>query len=232
MVRPKAENLLANKRLDPATLCYGPSKKTVVVLGNWPSEESGKLWCACWQTGQRKDINPVDLSRLADTDQVGWEAVKTRVKSWARGGDHDAAWWLAYAYEGINQPSSVWYYIAALRISRGRPSWALQRVYSDTIFGAMCEGVDHPCIRFMDEIPEFNGAAQWGDWAEAIQRAEKAVPLLPTNEQYRQANEILDDPDRCLTKGIFLREFGVTEQGLYAWKRKYVSPEENVAGSH
>lgn len=193
------------------------SAEALIVLGNCIDEDTQTIWCASWMSGKRHDVRPAQLLRLPDEAQPSWSEGCERCALWAAQGNHHAAWWLGWAYEGVNHPRSIWYYIASLRMTKGRPSWALQRIHADAYTGEMYESVPEPCLRFMQEIPEFNGAKSWGDWKQAITCAERAIHRPVSAEALRQAVAL--DEAGHITHPEVLRTCAVTEQGLARWLR-------------
>lgn len=115
-----------------------------------------------------------------------------------------------------NHPRSIWYYIASLRMTKGQPRWALKRIYADAYTGGMCKDVPEPCLRFMQEIPEFNGAKTWGDWKQAIACAGRAIHEPVSTEAIAQAVALGEVGD--MTQREVLRACAVTEQGLARWR--------------
>jgi len=195
----------------------------LVVLGNVVNDETGTIWCAGWDTGTRYDLNPTELRRLPETKQPTWEEVCSRCAGWAAKGDHHSAWWLGWAYEGVNHARSIWYYVASLRMTRGKPSWAWPRIYDDTFSGSMCPNIPHPSLEFLKEIPEFNGAKEWGEWQPAIRHAEIAEHVPASEEAYRRAAKMNNELEQGTLEGhtyrSILRSCAVTTQGLAAWER-------------
>lgn len=150
----------------------------LLVMGNCLGR-NGTIWCAEYATGIQCDVLPAQLDLLPDGDQPPWEKVLGVVADWARQGKAHAMWWLAWAYEGTEYHRSLWYYLAAFRIEPTyRHLWS--RVRCDARDPAMCEGVPAPDTSLLDDVPEFNGASEWGDWREAIANAEQVNPLEPT----------------------------------------------------
>lgn len=148
--------------------------RLVVILGNSETEH-GKLWCAEWDTLKSYDANTDDLVYQCQIEKPDWNKLISRMEDVASNGDSDAMWWCAWAYEGINHPRSVWYYIAAMRRSPQRHGWALERVWSDAHSGYMCKGVPKPDLSFLGEIEEFQDAGRWGDWKSAVLIAANSI---------------------------------------------------------
>lgn len=152
------------------------STRTFVLLGN-SIQDDDTIWCSDWRTGKRFDVKNYLLRILPEAQQVTTGEIQDRMAQWAKKGNADAAWWLAWWYEGTNHPKSVWYYMAALRKDPKAFGWALNRVYSDARHACMCEGIEAPSLDFLREIQEFNGVKVWGDWREAIAKAETATHI-------------------------------------------------------
>lgn len=146
--------------------------RAVIVLGN--STENETLWCADHGSLESVDIALADLESKPELEPHDWKNLVRRMEARGAEGDSQALWWAAWAWEGMNHPKSVWYYIAAMRCNPRRHGWALDRVYSDARYACMQEGVPKPSIAFMKHIEEFNGAKQWGRWQDAVEQARKA----------------------------------------------------------
>ncbi|WP_425952998.1 hypothetical protein [Ralstonia pseudosolanacearum] len=151
--------------------CQG---RTAFVCGNSISE-SGRIWIADWDTGQRGDAKPEWLELRQDRRSLFEEDILAKFVPWSRAGNSDAIWWLGWWFEGVNHPKSVWYYVAALRADAKGHGWAFERIVSDARTAYMCAGVPQPDIAFLDEIPEMRGLPIQSDWAAAVASAEAAV---------------------------------------------------------
>lgn len=149
------------------------SQRTIAVLGNSISEKN-TVWCADWRTGKRFDPETCWLRALPDAEQPAQIELLAKVTAWAAKGNADAAWWLGWWFEGENHAKSVWYYVAAIRREPAAFGWALERVSSDARSACIRGDKQKLDLAFLAEIPEFNSADDWGDWREAIGKAEAA----------------------------------------------------------
>lgn len=134
----------------PLTTClYGDRTRIAVVMGNC-THMNGAIWCHDLETGSRVDLHLVEMHE----DPVQFEAnvLVSIIEGWAEGGNADAAWWLGWFYEGANHSKSVWYYIAAIRMSPADAVWAFGRIQE------LC--------------------GKLGDWKEAIAKAKSAAHVL------------------------------------------------------
>lgn len=132
----------------PLTTClYGDRTRIAVVMGNC-SHVNDTIWCHDLETGSRVDLHLFDMHE----DPVQFEAsvLVSIIEGWAEGGNADAAWWLGGFYEGANHSKSVWYYIAAIRMSPADAVWAFGRIQD------LCGN-------------------KLGDWKEAIAKAKSAA---------------------------------------------------------
>jgi hypothetical protein len=155
--------------------------EAVCVLGN-SLDEDGRLWCATWIGGHRRDLAPMAFEH-AEPLPVGIEQFVAQCEAWARAGDDGAAWWLGWWYGGSKHAKSTWYYIAAIRRNSGQNGSALGRVISDALYGVTCEGVPVPSLLPLHSIEEFRTRRISADWEEAIRAAEKVVDVPVSSEQ-------------------------------------------------
>lgn len=182
----------------------------VCILGNYVYDDN-TIWVADWKTGKRIHPNLMELIPIAITEKDTFSEVTERCTEWARNGNSSAAWWLGWRWEGINHPKSIWYYVAAIRLSPKYYGWALNRIQSDSIFGCMCSDTPQPDISFLKCIPEMAEGVIEKEWQVAISEAESAVHKLATVGQIETAIDYL-------RSGIQLRnaafKANITEQFL------------------
>lgn len=124
------------------TCLYGDRTRIAVVMGNCPYA-NGSIWCHDLETGSRVDLHLDEMHE--DSVQFETNVLVSIIEGWAEGGNADAAWWLGWFYQGVNHSKSVWYYIAAIRMSPAAAVWAFGRIQE--LFGKL------------------------GDWKEAITKA-------------------------------------------------------------
>lgn len=148
--------------------------RTAIICGNSVSR-NGTIWVMDWNSGARADANKNMLEVRADRKSLNENDIVDRFSQWARDGNPDAMWWLAWWFEGKNHHRSVWYYVAAMRSDPEGLGWAQERVMSDARSAHMCEGVPDPDTSFVSSIPELRGAPIGPDWLSAVNEAEKAV---------------------------------------------------------
>lgn len=133
------------------------------------------------ETGNRTD--PLVLTLKPTLTEIAKPALLDKFASWAREGNPHAIWWLAWWFEGVNHPKSVWYYVAAMRIDPDGHGWVQSRLASDARSAHMCEGVPKPDLSFLSEIPELQGSRIRPDWREALRNAESAIHLPAINSK-------------------------------------------------
>jgi len=148
--------------------------RTAIVCGNAVSEQK-TIWVMDWNSGDRADAQVEKLELRDDRKTLTENVIVEKFGEWARAGNSDAIWWLAWWFEGTNHPKSVWYYVAALRADPKAYDWAHERIMSDARTACMCEGVPQPDLSFLKDIPEIQGKAIGPDWIEAVAKAEQAV---------------------------------------------------------
>ncbi|MEM0550244.1 MULTISPECIES: hypothetical protein [Aeromonas] len=161
--------------------------KTAVVAGNF-AEEGRTLWVMDWETGERGDAPLASLLLRADRYSVDYEVLVERYAAWAREGNANAMWFLAWWYEVINHRRSTWYYVAALRAAPDQHKWAYSRIVADAHSPGrrICNGdgsvtvYPEPELDFLAKIPEMKEAKLYcGQWAEAVFEAESAPNIAP-----------------------------------------------------
>lgn len=150
--------------------------RTAVICGNCISENQ-TIWVMDWGSGARADAPVHKLTPRQDKESIGRNELESRFTEWAREGIPDAMWWLAWWFEGVNHPKSIWYYVAALRADPVAHGWAHGRIMDDARVTTMCEGVPPPCIEFLKDIPEMQGRSIGRDWVTAVANAEKAIHI-------------------------------------------------------
>ncbi len=150
--------------------------RTAVICGNCISERE-TIWVMDWESGARVDAPVLKLEPRQDQSSIEHDVLIARFVEWARAGNPDAMWWLAWRFEGKNHPKSVWYYIAALRADPKGHGWAHGRIMDDAHAAYMCKGVPWPCIEFLKDIPEMQGYSIGRDWVTAVANAEKAIHI-------------------------------------------------------
>lgn len=153
---------------------YESAGRHVVVCGNCVSQV-GTIWVMDMETGARTD--PLALTLKPALNQTTEPDLLEKFTGWAREGNAHATWWLAWWFEGVNHPKSVWYYVAAMRIDPAAHGWVQSRLMSDARSAHMCEGVPKPDLRFLNEIPELQGCSIRPDWHEALREAESAIHI-------------------------------------------------------
>jgi len=145
-----------------------------IVCGNRISEK-GRIWLMAWNSGMSGRFRLPQMKLRDDRLSISMEAMVARLSEWARAGNAEAMWWLAWAHEGVNHPKSVWYYVAALRADPQAYRWAHERIVSDAYSATMCKDAPRPDLAFLQEIPEIQDAKILRDWASAVKMAENAV---------------------------------------------------------
>jgi hypothetical protein len=147
--------------------------RTAIIAGNSISS-SGRIWIMDSSTGERGDARPELLELRVDRLSLSEGELLQRFANWARQGNSDAMWWMAWWFEGVNHPKSIWYYVAALRADPKGHGWAQARIMSDARSAFMCRGVVEPDLAFLDNIPELRGERIGRDWKSAVELAEVA----------------------------------------------------------
>lgn len=150
--------------------------RIAVICGNSISEQK-TLWVMDWNSGDRADAPVGQLALREDRKTLSETVLVARFGEWARAGNSNAMWWLAWWFEGTNHPKSVWYYVAALRADPREHDWALDRIRGDARSPGLCEGTPQPDLSFLAGIPEMRGQAVGADWAAAVDQAERAVHM-------------------------------------------------------
>lgn len=227
-----------------------PTGQEIFILGNSidtdeDREEDGDapldgietIWCANRLTGKRCDPDIATIKRISDDSNTLDELVVSS-KRWARDGNHHAAWWLAWWFEGVNHPASTWYYVAVLRMQpNSYKELFVERVIDDTFFGTMCEGVAYPSLEFLESIKEFAENRISRDWLEAINAAEIAVHIPMSDVQVKKAVWHLRKVRKLKFSSSFnpsngfLLQYGLTKQGLLSspiFKKWQVNHEKRL----
>lgn len=155
--------------------------RVAIICGNCFSD--GKtIWIMEWSTGLCGYARAEALTIRKDRKRLSWGTIVRRFEKWAWAGNPDAMWWLAWWFEGVHHPRSVWTYIAALRADPQGHGWALNRICSDAHSAVMCEGTPKPDLAFLQDIPEIQGAPIGTDWLLALEMSLN-VPHLPVEVQ-------------------------------------------------
>ena len=154
-------------------------------------DDTGKHWLilancvdgdAIW--AMEPDTGAMGMMPLSGSNKIGEEnfaAVLERLEQQSLSGCSSSMWWCAWAYEGTHHARSVWYYIAALRADPKAHSCAWGRIYADAYSAIMCQGVLKPCLKFLNDIPEFQAKKLNSiDWLQAVHQA-KAAQHQPVN---------------------------------------------------
>lgn len=148
--------------------------RTAIICGNSVSEQK-TIWVKDWNSGDRANAPVSELGLREDRKTLTEETIVSRFSEWARAGNSDAIWWLAWWFEGTNHPKSVWYYVAALRADPKAYGWARERIIDDARTPCLCKDIPTPEMAFLKDIPEIQGRAIGTDWAEAVAKAEQSV---------------------------------------------------------
>lgn len=160
---------------------WGYAGRTAIICGNSISENK-TIWVMDWHSGAKAHAPVHLLETNKDRCSLTSQDIVSRFEEWARNGNNDAMWWLAWWFEGTNHPKSVWYYVAALRADPAGYDWAYERIADDARCPCMCKDVPMPDLAFLKEIPEINGRPIGRDWAQAVKMAETAIHLPADNQ--------------------------------------------------
>lgn len=149
--------------------------RVAVVCGN-TIRDDGTLWVMGWNSGVCGYFTLKEFIHRKDRFSVTDKKMVNRFSKWARSGNADAMWFLAWWFEGTNHPKSVWYYIAALRAYPKKHKWAYQRVIQDATHPICCQGIPLPDLQFLEKIPEiYEPKILSNKWQEAVKMAEEAI---------------------------------------------------------
>lgn len=131
----------------PTELWQAPDGTIYFICGNWV--EKGEIWVINYSTGESNHIEVSTLTKT-NSDMSVEDKIET-LRKYAKAGNADAMWWLAWWYEGTNHKASVWFYMAAIRKDPSNYLWAYERVISDAH-----HTFESPDISFLKDIYEFN----------------------------------------------------------------------------
>ena len=168
-----------------------PNGQSVIILGN-TIRKDGTVWVADRETGKSEWLAIRKLRKVEQS--LPFREVVHLCEQWAREGDADAMWWLAWWYEmRRNGMKSVAYYVAALRRDTrrfGDAEW----------FTILCQDAVKRVVAYDNPkriICDLSAAAQGNDEESVMLRKalEDAESFVDRFSEFRHAQWV---PDRTL----------------------------------